>query len=84
MSEQSTPSAAEDAKLPSPFCDPEPLPDALALRLRRAKAKVDAMHHAADAIYRHVIDEAAEEIGIPGIGIDIDKGVFARPNHVQK
>ena len=58
----------------------ERLPDAIASRLRRVKAKVEAMKSAADAIFQHEMSEAAAEIGVNGIVIDIDAGMFARPN----
>ena len=54
---------------------PEPLPEHLAARLRRAKAHLES----ARAIHQHEVDEAARELGIAGIFIDIDKGLFARP-----
>lgn len=71
------PNAAPPAPSPAvpQYGPPDPLPDHLAARLRRAKAQLESAH----AIHQHEVDEAARELGVMGVYIDIDKGLFARP-----
>lgn len=80
--DQQKAAAAQKPAIPTASADaPIALPDAVAARLRRVKAKCEAMHQQAEAIYQHELNEAAQEIGAkPGeqITIDVDAGLFVR------
>lgn len=61
-----------------PVSDSEAIPQATLLRLRRIGKKLSEQRTQADLLWQHELNEAAEEIGVAGIVLDLDAGTYKK------